>query len=688
MASSGESSEYRSDVDGLRGIAVALIVAFHFSEQFVPGGFVGVDVFFVISGWLITTRIVREMQEGTFSFTRFLSRRVRRIVPASFMCIALVIGATGVCMSGVFRSQVLGACRAAVLSSANMYFALFVPSGYFDPSAQLNPVLHLWSLGVEEQFYLVWPLYVKMLVRLKQRYQIACIAALILGCALIGQLLYHSFPKLAYYTLITRSGELAVGACLVFLDLGVFARKRWVAEGGGLAGLSLLVLSTCYFSSATTFPGFLALVPCTATALIICSGSHSLSILRRMLSFGPFVLLGTISYSVYLYHWPVLAFLRYLGVSLEGIHGVSALLYILAGATVSYVAVETPFRFVNWQPRSIFLLLFIAPCCLLLTSAFIVENKMPDPVSGAAEVNPLFPTEVRNLSSIRMTDQWSSWSKLNLWDPGLMGGKEGLPIQAMCTPHTRHICMDMCEWGIVAGNWPCPCVRDFEQCWFGAASSTRKPILLLGDSNAAAYVGLLEELALVAGFRVFCRTHPGAAPWIFQDLIWKEVVDVWLARFDVVALGAQWATVGTPPALEATVRALVTMNKTVILLGQAMVFPDFAQDCPNFETLNGTLHERACAKTFPIYNLQCNEALQKLAVRNPSVLYWDANTVICKGGTCSPYCNFCGSSTVCRRVRCFFEHTHIGYYGSKLYGDDIVREQGVPWTFLAATALS
>jgi peptidoglycan/LPS O-acetylase OafA/YrhL len=690
-----DNRKYRTDVDGLRGAAVAMIVVFHLSKRLLPGGFVGVDVFFVISGWLITDRIAKDHASGNFSFLTFFSRRVRRITPASFVCIALTIIAIAYFMRGAVREQALGGCRAAALSAANLYFAFWVPSGYFDPSAELNPALHLWSLALEEQFYFVWPTCVLMLMRVGPLYRAGLVGALIAGSTLAGELLFVGFPKIMYYTLVARAGEFAMGASLVFAEAQVelLTMHRWAVEVVGLAGLALLSWSGCC-TLESPFPGVAALVPCFGAAFCILSGYHSSSLTRQLLSFRPFVLLGTISYSVYLYHWPVFSFLRYLGVDLVGIHGASALLYVLALSIVSYCAVEQPFRSLTWRPSTIILLLFVLPSLGLLGATFIAQDSTD--LSTVQQLRMSHSPTQLNVSSIQMTAAWSTWANVDLWDPRIavpQHFKEGVfPLTAVCTPYTRHICMDGCEVN-VPNSGPCPCIRHPDQCWFGPVQAAHKPILLVGDSMAAAYIGALEEFALVSGFRVFNNIHSGTEPWLFSgNPKWKDVVDVWLPKFDVVALGAYWHGYfgrGGKEKLRRTLDALLALNKTVILLGEAMIFPHFGQDCPNLETLNGTRREQVCARTFPVYNLECNVFLQHLAATACGVLYWDINSHICKGGQCSPYHALCdGARHRCTRVRLHMDAEHLSYYGAKMLGDEILRESSVPWVFSAATETS
>jgi peptidoglycan/LPS O-acetylase OafA/YrhL len=788
-------STYRHDVDCLRGFAVAIIVLFHFNPSYVPGGFVGVDVFFVISGWLITTKLLADMEQGSFSYATFMAHRVRRITPAAVVCIGIVIVAAGILMRGELRDQAMAACRASVFSVANLYFAFWIPSGYFDASSELNPVLHMWSLAVEEQFYLIWPLCLMGLVRIKREGTFTILFGVIAVSTLCGQLLFKTYPNVVYYTLLTRAGELLVGGVLAFSPMveQAFAANRSLAEAGGSIGMLMVGVSCWMMSSETVFPGFAMLVPCGGAALMICSGFNASCAFSSMLArFEPVRLLGQISYSVYLYHWPILSLLRYLGVNLKGVHGVSAFMYVMVASVLSYVFVEKPFRRVSWQPRVTLALLFVVPTLIMFTTTIAIDvyavkpnsspilhhklelrNGIPytsephlpqnatqkeeirgvdgqapllkcsnpnsviksgsyqygpdrgnktvgsipprcinqkecllkqmhlefeDPASGVLKKWRIYyecQTQagifgLAELNKINMQDPWATWGRMELWDDTVLGKVQPrVPPQAMCTPRTPHVCMDGCEWQM-EGSKPCPCLKSAEQCWFGSSTPKNKPILLVGDSNAAAYIGVLEELAYAGKFRVWNRLHPGAAPFLFHNVrLWKDVTEKYLNLFDVVALGCQWLSHDAEHlTIQETVDELVRRNKTVIILGQVMNFFGVGQDCPNMVLPDPGLREKACYEKTPPHDLPCNFFLQRLAATRPRVLYWDINRHVCPGRVCSAYRKVCSSKRGCAEVRTYFEHSHVGYYGAKLFGDEIVRDEGVPWQFQVATALN
>jgi peptidoglycan/LPS O-acetylase OafA/YrhL len=176
---------------------------------------------------------------------------------------------------------------ASVLSSANIYFCFFVPSGYFDSGSELNPALHLWSLGVEEQFYLVWPFVMMGLTRLPTKWALGLIFGIVTISTILGQLLFASYPSISYYMLFTRASELAIGALLVFLDLSVFENNYWLAEGSGLLGIFFIVCSSFLFTPKIVFPGFYSLIPCTGCALVIASGFHVRTWVAAILSQRP-----------------------------------------------------------------------------------------------------------------------------------------------------------------------------------------------------------------------------------------------------------------------------------------------------------------------------------------------------------------------------------------------------------------
>lgn len=300
-------SKYRRDIDGLRGVAVSAVVIFHFSKSLLPGGFVGVDVFFVISGFLITNIILSEMRDSTFSFSNFYSRRVKRIFPASAACVAAVLVCSYLLFTPRRLVQTAEMSVSALLSSSNMYNCFFVRTEYFADDTRLLPLLHLWSLAVEEQFYFLWPLLMLFLHKLSSTTLSLFTLAAIFASSLLGQVLFFKNPSMAYYLLPTRMGEIMAGSLLCFFQPKI---SRFAGEMAGMAGMVLVCYSMFFFSEKTVFPGFNALIPCLGTYLLIFAGSFSPKkpLSSKILSFSLLVQIGLVSYSAYLYHWPVLSF--------------------------------------------------------------------------------------------------------------------------------------------------------------------------------------------------------------------------------------------------------------------------------------------------------------------------------------------------------------------------------------------
>jgi peptidoglycan/LPS O-acetylase OafA/YrhL len=316
-------TDYRADIDGLRAVAVLLVVAFHAFPKHVTGGFVGVDIFFVISGFLISGIIYKGLADGDFSFLEFYARRIKRIFPA-LIVVLLASAIVGWLILFPFDYRILGKHIAAGAGSVEN-FAYLQEAGYFDTAAELKPLLHLWSLGVEEQFYIVWPL----LIVLAWPYRMApiAVAAAILAVSLIWcVMLTASSPAAAFYLPFTRFWELMLGCILAFALFGAGHRAAGPAGGGRLAllyrqhqhtvheaaawlGGALIVASAALISARSAFPGWWALMPTVGAALLIFAGGKA-TLNRHLLSHRTVVYIGLISYPLYLWHWPILVFLR------------------------------------------------------------------------------------------------------------------------------------------------------------------------------------------------------------------------------------------------------------------------------------------------------------------------------------------------------------------------------------------
>ncbi|MFL5237826.1 MAG: acyltransferase family protein, partial [Rhizomicrobium sp.] len=364
---------YRPDIDSLRALAVAAVVLFHYRVPGFSGGFVGVDVFFVISGYLITGLILKEMGEGRFSLRQFYERRIRRIFPALFAMLAM---ATIVAALFFFPSSFawFGKSLLATAFFASN-FEFWREAGYFDVGADQKPLLHLWSIAVEEQFYLVFPALLLLIgARSKARLTLS-ISAIFVASFGFSIWSTHHASAAGYYLLPSRMWELMLGALLTVGAVGIPTKWR-LNEVAAAAGLALIGFSIFCYSHTTPFPGAAALIPCVGTALVIGAGEGAA--LNRALSLKPIVFVGLISYSLYLWHWPIYVFARAALFRAPTPFETTLLIGMsFALAVLSWRFVEQPFRSrsIRWPRPVLFRRAGIAMAATAACAAVLVIGK-------------------------------------------------------------------------------------------------------------------------------------------------------------------------------------------------------------------------------------------------------------------------------------------------------------------------
>lgn len=294
----------RADIQGLRGIAVLAVVLFHVSRSALPGGFAGVDIFFVISGYLITQILLRDMEAGVFRLRDFYQRRVRRLFPALFTVLAFTLAGGLLILPPKLLSELVYTQFFTTLFLSNFAFARL--ADYFDTASGLKPLLHTWSLGVEEQFYLVFPLFLLALRRFARRFLWPVLAGVAVMSLLAAQVTTH--PEAAFYLPATRAFELLTGALTVWMQ-GHFILSDRVKRLLSLLGVVILIASLILLNDRLPFPGLYALPPCLGGALLLLTSDGWGN---KLISAPPLVWTGDISYSLYLWHWPLLVFSRLL----------------------------------------------------------------------------------------------------------------------------------------------------------------------------------------------------------------------------------------------------------------------------------------------------------------------------------------------------------------------------------------
>lgn len=374
---------YRPDIDGLRALAIAAVVLFHYRVPGFSGGFVGVDVFFVISGYLITGLILKEAAESRFSLRSFYERRIRRIFPALFAMLAVATVAAALLFFPVSFARFGKSLLATAAFASN--FEFWREAGYFDVGADQKPLLHLWSIAVEEQFYLIFPALL-LLIGMRSKLKLATAVAIIFVASLAFSMwCTHHASATGYYLLPSRMWELMLGALLAIGIVPVPARWK-LPEWTATAGLALIAYSVLCYSHTTPFPGAAALIPCLGTALIVAAGPGAS--LNRVMSMKPVVFVGLISYSLYLWHWPVYVFARaalFRAPTPLETAGLIALSFALA--VLSWRFVEQPFRnrAFRWPRAALFsgagaAMATTAACALVVVIAGGLPQRFPSQI--------------------------------------------------------------------------------------------------------------------------------------------------------------------------------------------------------------------------------------------------------------------------------------------------------------------
>ena len=355
--------DYRPDIDGLRAVAVLAVIGFHAFPTWIRGGFVGVDVFFVISGYLISTILFTGIEGGSFRFSQFYVRRIRRIFPA---LIVVLLGCLAAGWLVLFSIEYMALGKHAAGSAGFVSnFVLWNEAGYFDKAAATKPLLHIWSLGIEEQFYVIWPLLLYLTWKRRAATLTLLVLLLVVSFAFNVRSI-HADPAADFYSPLTRFWELMAGALLAYLSLhlydldGIFHKlprpalhvADAVAAPGSIAsnvvavaGLALIVATVMTFDETREFPGWWALLPVIGTCLLLASGPLTW-INDKLLATRVLVAIGLISYPLYLWHWPLLSFIRIVdGRAPSAIAATLAIISSFALAWLTYLVIERPLRF-------------------------------------------------------------------------------------------------------------------------------------------------------------------------------------------------------------------------------------------------------------------------------------------------------------------------------------------------------
>jgi peptidoglycan/LPS O-acetylase OafA/YrhL len=515
----------RPDVQGLRAVAVGVVILAHVHLPGFDGGFVGVDVFFVLSGFLISSLLLHEATTtGRIRLGNFYARRARRILPAA----ALVLIATS--LFAAMRlpltrvSEVVDDVRSAALFTANIHFSR-LGTDYFEESRAVSPVQHVWSLAVEEQFYLVWPLVVVLVFALVERRQLL-FTRIIVGIAWVGSLgwsiaLTSAEPVPAYFSSFTRAWELATGALLALAGSHLVQLPAWFRHLLVLGGLAAIGLAVVTFDASTPFPGWRAAMPVLGTAAVIAAGASGSIGLARLLTIRPMRYVGDLSYSLYLWHWPVLVLGAYELGHAPGVRETGVLIAVLVGASVlSFHLVEDPIRHQRipvvhglgalalWPVTLALVLATASWASAHATSAFEARIRgNPDGVLDPAVASAAEQARTGQLGP--RAEKLAEAPVAQLIRDALeqADDHEAIPFPLVNFENLRRD-----SW-----HMKYDCHADWEQtsiraCREGDSKATRT-VVLYGDSHAGMWLPPLDLLGRVNGFRVVPLMKMGCAPF-------------------------------------------------------------------------------------------------------------------------------------------------------------------------------
>ncbi len=486
---------FRPDIEGLRAVAIAAVLLCHAGVPFLAGGYVGVDVFFVVSGFLITRLLLAELDRtDSISLRRFYARRAKRLLPLSALLLAFVGVVSLLVYSPVHAVEVAGDIISSATYTANWHFAA-QSVDYFAQEAEPSPVLHLWSLAIEEQFYLVWPALLLAVTWFQRRrgHSVrpaiwATLALILAGSLAFGVHLTDSQPSLAYFSTFGRAWELALGGALALL--GAVRLPRAAAFVLGWGGLAAIAYAAFSFDAGTPFPGLAALLPTVGAACLIFAGAsgaaHSRLAAAGPLSLAPVRFVGRISYSWYLWHWPVIIFAIAIWGPLSVAAGLAAVAVSLVPTLASHWLVEDPVRRSALLKRRPNRALALGAACMAIgiAAGVLLTNLQPSlsaaplsQVKGAAALSEQ-PEPQQSAKAVRPS-----------------------PLRASADRSTAYY--DGCLVGIDGTN--------SNRCLYGDPNGKRT-LILFGDSHAMQYFPALEALADENHWRLITLTKAECTP--------------------------------------------------------------------------------------------------------------------------------------------------------------------------------
>lgn len=588
--------KYRADVDGLRALAVLPVIAYHMGITGIPGGFTGVDIFFVISGYLICGIIYSGAVNNTFSYLNFYKRRCLRILPPLFVVLLATLIFGYYHLLPVQFNDLSNSSLATLLFSSNIFF--WKTTGYFAGPAELKPLLHTWSLAVEEQFYIVFPVILLLVMRFFRQRVVQAMLLIIFVSFLLSLYAVTRKPTFTFYMLPTRAWELALGGLIAVA--GLEAKMVKVSQGVkhlmSLSGLALILGGFFWLDTSKPFPAWNALWPCLGSFLIILAGQKA--VVSRMLALRPVVYIGMISYCLYLWHWPIIVYSRMFFNFAPGIReGVIAGL-TLGLAVASRYLIEIPFRYkLAVLPPARIVAASVA-ALVLMASGTLYKGH----VSNNAGQFSQQALALANYSQYKDMPEFSYQYR-----PGrcFVDGKSQED-----KPFDREYCLKM--------------------------SDTARNYVLIGDSHAA-HLWRAMSLAAGEGVNVIQATSAGCKPLYHQSLrnpcteLVDELYESWIPqhKIDGVIISARWLPQDIAP-LKATLAHLKTVSDNIIVLVPTIEYSEALPDLLAYQT-DG---RKDLVASSIDRSIKTTDLTMKQAMLDMQIPYISVYAIICPGDVC------------------------------------------------------
>jgi len=540
---------FRPDVEGLRAVAVTLVVLYHAGLPFLPGGLIGVDIFFVVSGYLVTSLLTREADvSGEITLVGFYARRARRLLPAATVVVVVVCLTEAILASPLVQYRILKDAAATMVYSSNIYFS-HMKRSYFFPGVPPSPLIHTWSLAVEEQFYIVWPLILLFLVRLRAsvKVRVLFLALLTLGSFAAFLWLLGFSETEAFFQAPARAWEFSAGGLASFVPIPWLNRNKNLCKWAGIAGLLALILSAALFTTSEKFPTYLALIAVIASAAVLLAGAAtSNSPTTGLLKLPPFQYLGRISYSLYLWHWPVLNIAKEALSNDSLTLDVACILGSILLAALTYAFVEKPIR----------------------NQTALVSRPRVSLAIAAVSMTICMMGFVAWRAVLLHSEQYRKFQKVIEDIPSLYAlgcGTHGIP----------------------------------RFCSFGETSKPVLTVVLYGDSHTAQWFQPLKEIAEAQHWKLVTMIKVGCSPMRIEsdrreNPEENEICDLWrdlsVARMrglhpDMIVLSSssRYPPPGNPTGLISVSEWGQKSRETFLALSQAGTRVIFIRDTPHFD---------------------------------------------------------------------------------------------------------